>query len=253
MLKRIYRYRDVLRFLVVKDIKSTYRNSILGYFWLILSPLCMMLVFYAVFSIVVKIQVKHYPLFLLSALLPWQFLTNSLSRSTSSLIEYAPVLKASSFPREYIPFSAVLVYFIQLLLSLPLLFLFSIFYHVRVFPWILPVPLILQFILVTGLSFFFSSFNVFYRDAGVILNFLLLLWFYATPVFYPLSYVPPSFLRLYCLNPMVYVVSAYRTAFLGNPVPPPFSLLYATGMSIFLFMVGYLFFKHKEQGMVKWL
>lgn len=253
MLKDIYLYRDVLKFLVVKDIKSTYRNSVLGYFWLILSPLSMMLIFYFVFSIIVRIKVEYYPIFLLSALLPWQFLSNSLSRSTSSLIEHAQVIKASPFPKEYIPFSVVLVYLFQLILSIPILLLFSAFYKLPIFLPILPIPLLIQFMLVLGLSLLLSCMNVFYRDTGLLLGFAMLLWFYATPIFYPISYVPSRFFPIYYLNPMVYIVSAYRTAFLGYEPPPTISFIYSLVISILFLGFGYVYFKTNEKNLVKWL
>jgi len=252
-IKELFRYRELLISLVIRDLKVKYKNSVLGYLWSLLDPLLTVLLFVVVFSIIVRIKVENYPLFLISAVLPWGLLQGSLNGAVISISGNANLVKKVYLPREIFPFSALLANLVNFLLSLvvfiPLIFIFGV--KVSFSLLALPLIILLALILIGGIALLSASLNVFFNDVGFILKFVLNLWFYLSPVFYPVSFVPERFRELYLLNPMAVILSLYRFAILRMPPPGAREILISSAISLSLFVVGYLIFKRTENEMVK--
>ncbi len=243
-------FKFLLYQLTQKEIKARYKQSIIGYAWVLLNPLALLLVYSFVFSIVFRFPTGNipYPIFLFAALLPWTFFQSSVLTATNSLVSHAELLKKVSFPRETIPYSVILAKVVDFFFSAFVFILLLIFYKVSL-PWtfLYFFPLFaVQILLTTGISLFLAAANLFYRDIQYLGNLLLLLWFYVTPIVYPLSLVPEKYVWLYKLNPMVGLVEGYRSALFGYPFE--MSIIYwSVGVSTGIFIVGFLFFKNLEK------
>ena len=247
-IKEILDYKELIKNLVVRDLKVRYKRSILGVFWALLEPLLLMILFTVIFSIFLRIQIEKYPVFVLSGILPWSLFSSALSYSAGSIAENATLIKKIYFPREIIPLTVIISRLVNFLLSLGLLFIFLIAFKIK-FTYnlaYLPLILIVQLLLISGLCLFLAALNTFYHDVSFILQFILFGWFYFTPIFYPLTMVPTRYLSLYLLNPMTIIVHSYRSIlFYGKP-PDFFYFLISSILSIFCFLIGIYVFRRLE-------
>ncbi|MFC1754924.1 ABC transporter permease [Thermoproteota archaeon] len=246
--KEVYAYRELLISLSVKDFKVRYKSASLGFLWTILNPLFLMVVFSVVFSLITRIQIEKYPVFLLTGLIPWTFFTLSLSNATHSIIDNANLIKKVNFPRGVIPLSIILANLYNFLLSLSVLFVFLFFFKVNIGPQImlLPFVILLQIIFLVGICLLTSSLNVVYRDVKFIVEAILVAWFYGTPIFYSLDMVPKKLYFIWILNPMTGIVSIYREILFYGRLPDLkltcLTILIVTG----IFLLGINVFKKNE-------
>ena len=252
-IKEIVRYKELIKSLVIRDLKVKYKNSVLGYLWSLLDPLLTALLFIVIFSLIVRLQVENYPVFLLTALLPWGFFQASLLGAVVSISGNSNLIKKVYFPREIFPLSAILSNLINFCLSLLVFVPLILILRVKV-SWALlwlPVVIVMQGLLIGGLSLFVAHLNVFFNDIAFLLKFALNFWFYATPIFYPLDMVPQRFLGIYLLNPMAVLVSIYRKVIMDLPLPPLRFIFIAVAISVTIMVGGFIFFHRRENVMVK--
>ncbi|MGI8422720.1 MAG: ABC transporter permease [Chloroflexota bacterium] len=218
--RELWSYRDLLLSLVRRDLAVRYRRSALGFFWSFLNPLLMMLVFTIVFQVVRPLSVRNYALFVLTGLLAWNFLAGSLSGAVRSITGNANLIDKVYFPREMLPLSVVLSNLVNFILSLAVFIPLALLMGAQLSAWTLTLPLIIlvQLILVTGLALLLAAVNVYYRDAELILDVGLTGWFFLTPIFYELELLPKQIFGLsfdvwrlvYTVNPMATLVTDYR-------------------------------------------
>jgi homopolymeric O-antigen transport system permease protein len=244
-LKTLYGYRELIVNLAIKDFKVRYKSAVLGFVWMLLNPVLQMIVLSVVFSIYVKIRVDvPYPLFLLCGLLPWNFLSMSLGAGAHSLVEESNLVKKVYFPREIIPISIVSGHLINFLTALILFLPFPIVMlgHLDWPLLYLPIPLFLLTLFVIGLTALVSNFDVFFRDTRYIAEAVTLVWFYATPIFYPVDKVPAGIQLYFKLNPMVGIVEMFRSILLYGRAPQLEYILYVgvvtavlIGISVWLY------------------
>lgn len=243
-------YKYLLYQLTLREIKGRYKQSFVGYFWVLLNPLLQLIVYSFVFSVIFRFPLDNipYPLFLFAGLLPWIYFQTSLTAATLSLIDNANLIKKVNFPRETLPYSVISSKAIDFFFASTLFLIFIIFNHVEITPTILLILplLLLQVILMAGLSLLVSAFNLFYRDVQHLVNLLLLLWMYLTPVVYPLSLVPQAYVWLYKLNPMVGIIEGYRSALFGLEFDSG-TILLSSISSIIIFILSYWIFKRSEK------
>jgi len=231
-LKELYKYRDLLKQLVARDLKVRYKNSILGFFWSLANPLVQVATITIVVKYVMRLEIPNYSAYLLVGYLPWVFFQMALLDSSQVILLHRDLLRKVYFPREVLPLSVVIANLIHFLLAMVVFFAYLLFYRyflhgapVMVSALWLPVLLILQVLLISGLSFFISCMNVFYEDTKYVLMVLLNVAFYLTPVMYPAElvyYRLPESLRsiafkVYMLNPVNLLTDVYRKTLL-----PPF-------------------------------
>jgi lipopolysaccharide transport system permease protein len=236
--------------LTLREIKSRYKQSFLGYAWVIFNPLAQMLIMSFVFSIILRIPSLGipYPLFLFSALLPWNLFSNSLSHGVNALVENAPLIKKIYFPREIFIKSTLMAKMVDFLLASLIFVGFAIYYKVTLtwfILWVIPIFLI-QGLFTYGLALILASINLFYRDIQHLLNLVLILWMYITPVIYPMEMVPEKYQLIFMLNPMAVIINAYRQVILGGSNPNLSSLSIALILSIFMYLFGKKIFKLLE-------
>ncbi len=221
-LGELFGYRELLYNLVVRDLKVRYKKSVLGVAWSLLNPLFMMLVFTVVFTVMQPSSIERFSLFVLCALLPWDFFRSSVTRATGSIIENAHLIKKVYFPREVLPLSVVLSSLVNFLLALIVLFAMMIVLQRPFTLWLLYLPLLIltQIIFSAGIALLLSTVNVFYRDTQHIIEVLMLAWFFVTPIFWDHTILPETAVFLgvvwpvrrltFILNPMASLISAYR-------------------------------------------
>ena len=223
--QELWRFRELTRNLVARDLKSRYKSSALGYVWSLLNPLLMITLFYFVFAILLKSQVTYFHIFLMVALLPWNFFIGSVSEGMGSIIGNGNLVKKVYFPREILPIAVVISNLINFLLSLPVLFIVILLTgaDIRSTALLLPIFIVIQSVFVLGVVLFLSSLAVFYRDTTHIMGIVLQLWFFVTPIFYPLENIGnPIFAKLVrWTNPMASLVDFYRDILYGGLVTVP--------------------------------
>ncbi|MBN1551037.1 ABC transporter permease, partial [bacterium] len=233
-----------------------YKNATLGFLWMLLNPVLQMIILSIVFSIYVKINISNdypgqpYPVFLLCAILPWNFLSVSLNAGSHSLVEESNLVKKVFFPREIIPISIVVGHLINFLTALLLFLPFPLIFQKQL-PWeliLLLIPIILLTFFVISLTALVSNLDVFFRDTRYIVEALVMVWFYATPIFYPVSYVPEKLRLFYHCNPMVSFVQMFRDILLKGDVPGWIHIIYTS--IIIIFVAGLARILYRKRGPV---
>ncbi len=255
-LQELVRYRELVRNLVVSELKARYKASVLGFVWSLLNPLAMMLVFTVVFSFLLtdKNRVEKYPLFLLCGLLPWNYFTAAVMGSVQSVVGNANLVKKVYFPREALPIAGVLAQLVNFLLAFIVLFAALVVFRAHFSPWLwlLPLVILIQTCFALGIAFILSTLNVFYRDTMMIMDVIMLAWFFLTPVVYSAEAFPRAHLILghivdvrrwaYILNPMASLINMYRDLlFLGSRTDLDF-FLRTTITALVVLIFGYWFF-----------
>jgi lipopolysaccharide transport system permease protein len=221
-LRDISGHFELLRMLVIKELKVKYKASALGLFWSLLNPLLLMLVYTAIFGTVFKSR-PQYPVFILSGLLAWNFFGLTLPGATVSLVGNSNLIRKTRFPTALLPLSTILAGFINFLISLVLLFGLLVVYRHPV-GWsllLVPVLLLAQLAFTTGLGLLLSAINVFFRDVEHFLSIVLTLWFFATPIIYPVEAINgnPVARLVLAVNPMAWLVRAFQKIFYNSTWP----------------------------------
>lgn len=246
--------KDLTIALTIKELKSKYKSATLGFLWILINPLLQMIVLTVIFSIFLKINVQNYPLFVFSGLLPWMFFSLSLQSGTSSLIANRDLIKKVNFPRELLPISSVLAHLSTFILAIALLALFVAIVFGVTFGFFLLIPVIvLMTVLAIGITLLLSSFDIYYRDVSFILQSALLVWFYITPVLYPIALVPEKFLFVYNLNPMVGIITAFQVIFLKSNFEHVDALFISILETIFLLFIGIIVFWKRSKYFADWV
>lgn len=265
-LKDVVKYRFLLQNLVVRDLKARYKDSILGVLWSLLNPLFMMLVYTILFTKLMPNNTRvHYPVFILVALIPWNFLTGSLTSGTAAIMGNAHLIKKVYFPRILLPLSAVFSNLVNFLLAflILLVFLFASGIGLTIHALWVPVILLIQIIFLMGLSMLLSALQAFYRDVMMILNVGLLAWFFLTPIFYSFENLEgaqpimgfEAAVVMRWVNPMASIIDGYRTVLWGSghgthysgPGPMDVAYLLRTFITaVVVFLIGYFVFNRLE-------
>src|SRR5215510_5023849 len=224
---RLAYIRDLLFTLVGRDLKLRYKRSILGIAWSLLTPLAQLAVFYLVFKVLLPLNVPNYLAFLFSGVLVWNWFNSSLFQATSTIVENRDLIKRPGFPVAVLPTVTVASNLIHFLLALPILFVFLVAGGGRL-TWALfslPLVIAIQFMLTLSLTYLTATFYVTFRDTQHLLGVVLNLLFFLSPVFYKTSDLPAQYQWLYRLNPMVYLIDAYRAILLSGVLPDGMALL----------------------------
>lgn len=247
----IWRFRELLYFLVWRDLKIRYKQTLVGVLWVILQPVLTMIIFNFVFGRLAGLpsQGVPYPLFVFSGLLPWQLFASGLSASSLSIVSSSNVVSKVYFPRLLIPLAAVLGGVVDLLVALVVLFGLMAYYnfHPGIAFVTLPLFLLLAVAAAFGVGLWLSMLNVKYRDIQYTIPFLTQIWMFMTPVAYASLLIPPKFRLLYHLNPMATVVDGFRWALLG--IKPEFGApaLGSLSMVVLIIFSGLIYFRRAEK------
>ena len=253
-LRELWAYRELVYFLIWRDIKVRYKQTAIGVAWAVLQPLAMMVVFTLFFGRLAKLPSEGvpYPLFAYVALLPWQLFSRAISDSTNSLITDQRLITRVYFPRIIVPLATTLAAIVDFAIAACLLIGLMSFYGVTPGPAVVWLPVFVLLMLVTalGVGFWLSALNVEYRDVMYTLPFLNQFWLFLTPVVYPSSLVPDRWRVLYGLNPMTGVVEGFRWALLGVGQGPSPMVAASALVALSLFASGIVWFRRRERSFV---
>ncbi len=249
-LAEIWRFRELLYFLVWRDIKVRYKQTILGAAWAVLQPFLTMVVFSVFFGYLAKVPSdgQPYPLFTFTALLPWQLFAYALSEAGNSIVSNQRLISKIYFPRLAAPLAATLAGLVDFVISLLVLFGMMVWFGSKVSGRIWALPLLTLLALLTALAagLWLAAFNAKYRDVRYIIPFLTQFWFFLTPIAYPTSLIPEAWQKLYALNPMVGVVEGFRWALLGSGNVDGGVLAVSSLVTIVLLFGGLFYFRRME-------
>jgi len=250
-IRDLWEYRDMLLYLVLRDIKARYTQSVLGIGWAVLQPLFLMIVFTVIFGKLVKINTNgmDYAIFSYTALVPWAYFSNSLMLTTGSLIQNSNLLSKVFFPRIVLPMSTVLSTLVDFFIAFILVIVLMIWYQVTPTLWVLflPVLLLLMVVLSVSLGSLFTALAIQYRDVRHGISFLVQGMMYASPVVYPVSIIPDKYRLIYGLNPMAGVIEGFRSALLGATPMPWDLIIVGTIVTLVLAVIGLTYFKFTER------
>jgi len=252
-LGELWRFRELLYFLTLRDIKVRYKQTLLGIAWVLIQPFLTMLIFSLVFSRFVKVNTgtMPYPLFALSGLMLWLFFANAVTNSTASLVLNAQLITKVYFPRMFIPAATVGTGLVDSGISLLLLIAVAIYYGTA---WtlsalLLPLFILLMALFALGVGLIFASLTVKYRDLRHALPFLIQLWMFASPVVYPASVVPAKWHWLLVINPIAAILEGFRAALTGAAIDWQNTLI-AFAIILFVLIVSLYIFRRAEDGFV---
>ena len=244
------RYRGLIQTLVVRDLKARYRGSVLGFFWSFINPLLLLLIYNFVFTTVMPgvrpADLEPYALFMFCGILPWTWFSSSLLESSSTLLSGGNLIKKVLFPAEVLPIVTVLANMAHFFLGLPILIMFLVYYRRPLDPvellWF-PVIVLVQLVLTIGLALLLSALTVHFRDLKDLLGNLLTLWFFATPIIYPISQAPDYMRWALNLNPMTHLAISYQEVlFYVGPHGHWRWLMSLALLAILVFLLGYFVF-----------
>lgn len=249
-LKEIYAYREMIVSLVRKDLRGRYKGSVLGFLWTFINPLLQLLVYTLVFSVIVKMNIEKYYLFLFVALIPWIFFSSSIAAGASCIMAQKDLVKKIYFPREVLPISHVTTCFVNMLLSFVVVFLviavsgtginfIAILY--------LPIIMVVEYILALGMAMIFSALTVYFRDLEHILGIVTMAWQFLTPIMYSIEIVPESMMPVFMANPMTPIIIAYRDILYYKQIPHISTLLHAFVLGIVILILGSVVFNQLQK------
>jgi lipopolysaccharide transport system permease protein len=250
-LRELLEYRELLYFLIWRDVKVRYKQTVLGVAWAVIQPFFTMVVFSLFFGRLARMPSDGipYPIFSYAALVPWTFFANGLNQASNSLVGSANLIKKVYFPRLAIPIATVLSGVVDFILSfimlIGLMFYFGFTPTINVF-W-LPFFLLLALTTSLGASLWFSALNVEFRDVRYIMPFLTQLWMFSTPIAYPSSLLSEPWRTIYGINPMVGVVEGFRWALLGTQTAPGLISIISSFVACLLLLSGAFYFRRMEK------
>lgn len=247
--KGLYDYRELLKTSVKKDIGGKYKHSFLGVLWSFVNPLLQIIVYAIVFPLIMRNNIEYYVVFMVCGLIPWNYFSTVINRSSFTMIENGNIIKKVYFPREILPLSVVTSETVTFLISSIIIVAFTIGYGLGITINIVfyPILLVIQFILLLGISLFVSSITVYFRDLQHFIGVLLQLFFYATPIVYSIDAIPENFTWIFKFNPMTYIIEGYRDIFYYQTTPEMGSLLIVLVIGILLCITGYLLFNKLQK------
>jgi lipopolysaccharide transport system permease protein len=248
--KELKAYRDLFYFLVWRDIKVLYAQTVLGFAWAILNPLVQIIIFSVIFGRVAKISTDGIPYVLFStvAIIPWNYMAESMAASSQSLVSGQNLLGKVYFPRVIFPLTPVLAKLVDF--SISLMLVVAVMFYYQVSPtWnfvYLPALVLLMIAVPAGIGLWFSSLAIRYRDVKFAMPFVIRMLIYSAPILYPLSAIPEQFRLLYSLNPIVGVIEGYRACLLGMPMPWEYILPGAL-VALLVLLFGAIYFRRMER------
>lgn len=252
LIRETYRYRELIWALALKELKIRYKRSVLGFLWALLNPMLLMLVLTVVFSTIMGGAIKHYAIFLLSMLLPWTFFYQCLSYAAEAIVGNGDLIKKVRVPKLVFPVAAVVSNMINFLLSLiPLALIVLAMRHPFYLTWLyLPIPLLALTIFTLGATFFIAAANVYYRDVAHILQIVLQVWFYVTPIIFEVKMFPAQYQWVFKLNPVIFVLNGFRLSVYYGMLPAMQSIAASFLCAFVSLAIGFAIFRKYQDEFV---
>jgi len=253
-LKELYEYREMIISLVRKDLRGRYKNSVLGFLWTFINPLCQIIVYTMVFSQIFRMGIDKYYLFLTVVMIPWVFFSTSVSGGAMAVVSQQDLVKKIYFPREVLPISFVTSCFVNMLLSFVVVFgvlaVSGIGFNLKALVF-LPVVMLVEYMLALGITMITSACNVYFRDLEHIIGVFMMAWIYLTPVMYDISYIPDNLRPVFYFNPMTSVALAYRDILYYKQVPEISTLGMAVVIGMAALIIGSFVFNKLQRNFIE--
>ena len=250
-LKEIIDYKDMVSSMARRELRGRYEKSVLGFLWSFISPLCQILVFTIIFTYIFPSNIPKYYIYLMTGMIPWQFFQDSISQGATCIVGGSNLVTKIYFPREVLPLSSTVAKFVNLLLSMIVVFAFILFSGVG-FSWhiiFLPYALIVEFMIALGFSLLFSCITVFLRDMEYVVNVILMAWIWGTPIMYApdtLISTYPWIEKVLRINPITSCMYLYRDALYYHRLPESIDIILPLIWAIALVVIGEMVFKKVE-------
>lgn len=250
LLRNLYSYRELLKSNVKKEIRGKYKGSFLGILWSFLNPLLQVAVYAIVFPYIMRIETPNYLQYLIVGIIPWTFFITVINQGMIAVRMNAGIIKKVYFPREILPISVAISGLVNFFISCIIILIFCIFGGLGI-SWhliLLPVIALIQFVFTLGLVLALSAINIFIKDTEYIVQFIINMLFYATPILYPASLFPEKIRWVLYLNPLTGIIDAYRGIFMYHQMPNVASFIYLVVIAVIVFLLGLAIFRKLEKG-----
>ena len=250
LMKNLYSYRELLKSNVKKEIRGKYKGSFLGILWSFLNPLLQVAVYAIVFPYIMRVETPNYLQYLIVGIIPWTFFITVINQGMIAVRMNAGIIKKVYFPREILPISVAISGLVNFFISCIIVLIFCVFGGLGI-SWhliLLPLIALIQFIFTLGLVLALSAINIYIKDTEYIVQFIINMLFYATPILYPATLFPEKIRWVLYLNPLTGIIDAYRDIFMYHQMPGLMSILYLVGVAVIIFFVGLAIFRKLEKG-----
>ena len=248
--KEISQYKEFLKSNVKKDIRGKYKGSFLGVLWSFVNPLLSVIIYAIVFHYIMRFNIDHYVIYLIAGVIPWTFFTTAVQTGMNSVLFNADIIKKVYFPRIILPISSVTSALVNFLISCIIIIIFVIFSGVglSIYLIFLPVIAIIQYLFTLGIVFVLSGIEIYVRDIEHIINFIIGMFFYLTPILYTIDLVPEQFHFIIDINPMAHIINAYHNIFYYKTMPDMTDLTWMLALSGVILWLGYKAFDKLQRG-----
>lgn len=244
-IKEIFAYDDMIASLVRRELRGKYKGSVLGFLWTFINPLCQIIVYIIVFSVIVQNNLEQFYVYLIVGMIPWLFFDMSLRIGAGCVRYQGEMIKKIYFPREVLPIACVTANFINMMFCFVIVFLVLMIsgrgFDIKAL-FCLPLVLAIEYVMVLGFTLIVSSVTVFFKDMEHIVTVLLMAWIYGTPILYSMDFIPEKVRFIFKLNPMTSVIESYHNILYWKTLPNPKYLLYSMAFAIVILMIGELVF-----------
>ncbi len=250
MIRNLYNYRELLKSNVKKEIRGKYKGSFLGVLWSFLNPLLQVAVYAIVFPYIMRIKTDNYLQYLIVGIIPWTFFTTVINQGMIAVRMNAGIIKKVYFPREILPISVAVSGLINFFISCIIILIFCVIGGLGI-SWhliLLPIIAIIQFMFTLGLVFALSAINIYVKDTEYLVQFIINMLFYGTPILYSVELFPEGLRWILNLNPLTGLIDSYRDIFMYHQLPTSASFLYILLVSVVVLIVGILIFRKLEKG-----
>ncbi len=245
-IKEIYAYRDMVASLVKRELRGKYKGSVLGFLWTFINPLCQIIVYTIVFSVIVRSDLDKFYVYMITGMIPWLFFDASIRIGAGCVRYQGDMLKKIYFPREVLPISCVTANFVNMLFCFVIVFLVLAVSGIGVsFRALFCLPLVMgiEYMMALGVVLIISAGTVYFKDLEHIITVALMAWIYLTPILYPIQIVPENLLWIFKLNPMTYVIECYHAILYWKVVPTGKIMSYAAIAAIVILIIGEMVFR----------
>ncbi len=248
-IKEIWQYRYMIASLVRRELRGRYKGSVLGFLWTFINPLCQVVVYTIVFSVIMRSNLDKFYMFAVTGMIPWLFFDGSMRVGVGCVRFQGDMINKIYFPREVLPIACCTTNFVNMLFGFIIVFiaLFVSGLGVNAIALaFLPLIMLIQYVMVLGFTMIVSSVNVYFKDLEHIVNVIMMMWIYLTPILYPITIVPEKLLWLFKLNPMTFVIESYHSVLYWKNPPTINILAYSSAGAIVVFLAGVLVFSRLE-------
>lgn len=248
--KELYDYREMIYMLVRREIRGRYKGSVLGFFWTFLNPLLQFAVYAVVFSVLLRSDIDKYYVYMFVAFVPWFFFSSAVPTGANCIAAHSTMVQKIYFPRMVLPISTVLTGFVNMLFSEIVVFAVLLISGLTPSHHVIALPVVMgvQLLFVMGIVLIVSSLTVYFRDLSHILDIVIMLWFYLTPIVYPIAMIPEHLQKWVYLNPMTGIIECYRQILYYRCWPDFSTMLLAAVIGVVSIVIGMVVFQRLQRG-----